>query len=141
MSEYVLAPSEELKHYGVLGMKWGVHKGNATKAYHKAVLKKKKLEKKRETAEIKSAKYQYLSDAENSKFLLRNPARARRYQTKASRYNLKSVGAKQRGIKWEKAMKEVFSNYDIKAVPGETVKVGRHQVEKYTLTPLVDLDK
>lgn len=36
--------NEELMHYGVIGMKWGVHKGNASKAYGKAIRKKTKLE-------------------------------------------------------------------------------------------------
>ena len=31
-------------HYGVIGMKWGVHKGNVAQAYSKATAKRKKLE-------------------------------------------------------------------------------------------------
>lgn len=31
-------------HYGVLGMKWGVHKGNVSQAYGKATAKRKKLD-------------------------------------------------------------------------------------------------
>lgn len=34
----------ELMHYGVLGMKWGVHRGNVAKAYGKASAKRKKLD-------------------------------------------------------------------------------------------------
>lgn len=34
----------ELMHYGVLGMKWGVHKGNVAQAYSKASTKRKKLD-------------------------------------------------------------------------------------------------
>lgn len=34
----------ELMHYGVLGMKWGVHRGNVSTAYGKATAKRKKLE-------------------------------------------------------------------------------------------------
>lgn len=37
---------DELMHYGVLGMKWGVHKGNVAQAYGKAMTKRKKLENK-----------------------------------------------------------------------------------------------
>ena len=28
--------NDELMHYGVLGMKWGVHRGHTSKAYGKA---------------------------------------------------------------------------------------------------------
>ena len=34
----------ELMHYGVIGMKWGVHRGNVAQAYSKATAKRKKLE-------------------------------------------------------------------------------------------------
>lgn len=34
----------ELKHYGVIGMKWGVHRGNVSSAYGKATAKRKKLD-------------------------------------------------------------------------------------------------
>lgn len=37
---YNSAPNDELYHYGVTGMKLGVRRGNATKAYNKAIKKK-----------------------------------------------------------------------------------------------------
>lgn len=44
-----------LKHYGVLGMKWGVRK-DPSKAYSKAVKKKNKLETKAAKTNLKAAK-------------------------------------------------------------------------------------
>ena len=40
---------DELKHYGVLGMKWGVHR-NPQRAYEKATKKLYKLNKKSQKA-------------------------------------------------------------------------------------------
>lgn len=47
--------NNELKHYGVLGMKWGVRR-NPPKAYSKAVKKKNRLDDKSSSLQIKGAK-------------------------------------------------------------------------------------
>lgn len=51
----VLKASEELKHYGVLGMKWGVRK-NPDKAYSKSIKKLQKIEKAQQKASTDRAK-------------------------------------------------------------------------------------
>lgn len=51
----VLKASEELKHYGVLGMKWGVRK-NPDKAYSKSIKKLRKIDKAKQKASTDRAK-------------------------------------------------------------------------------------
>lgn len=45
--------NDELMHYGVIGMKWGVHRGNVAQAYNKAAVKRNKLDNR--VAEAKKA--------------------------------------------------------------------------------------
>lgn len=44
---------DELMHYGVIGMKCGVHRGNVAQAYNKSAVKRKKLDNR--VAEAKKA--------------------------------------------------------------------------------------
>ena len=62
--------NDELMHYGVLGMKWGVHRGHASKAYGKASKKLNKLENKVDKAEQKADKAMYKADKRSYGFFL-----------------------------------------------------------------------
>ena len=73
----------ELKHYGVLGMKWGVHRGNVSQAYGKATDKRKKLD-----AKVVKAKKAY-----NNATIKANTGSAQKYQklqVKADRLQAKA---------------------------------------------------
>ena len=54
--------NKELYHYGVLGMKWGVRRGNVSKAYEKASKKLDKLDAKVEKKQQKANKLSAKAD-------------------------------------------------------------------------------
>lgn len=102
---------DELMHYGVPGMRWGVHRGHVKQAYDKATAKKKKLDNRvvkakdaYQKARIKantgvSQKYQKLqlkadrtqSKADKKKYgLFANESKAAELQAKADRMQYKA---------------------------------------------------
>lgn len=96
--------NEELMHYGVLGMKWGIHRGNVAQSYSKAVAKRNKLDKQVEVAKTKarkatvkantgvSAKYKKLqATADKKKYgFIPNQKKAIKFQIKADRAQFKA---------------------------------------------------
>ena len=118
INEYV--NDNYLAHYGVLGMKWGIRRGNVGKAYSKAVAKRDKLNQKVELArkdytkaQIKNSsrvvkKYQSLQaeadklqrKADKKKYgFFSNPNKAAKLQVKADRAQYKANKYKSRAEK------------------------------------------
>lgn len=123
---------DELMHYGVLGMKWGVHRGHVAQAYDKATTKRKKLESKvaktknaYEKAAIKantgvSQKYLKLqskadrlqSKADRKKYgLFTNASKAAKMQDKADRMQYKANKYKSRYAKRQANAGKTKSDY------------------------------
>lgn len=87
MTEYIVTRvnnTNELYHYGVLGMKWGVHH-NAAKAYSKAAAKSNKLQDKVEKTGQNYAKKSQKANSGVSTRYLKRQAKADKLQAKANK--------------------------------------------------------
>lgn len=125
----------ELYHYGVLGMKWGVRRGNTAKAYSKASKKLDKLDKKVTSAEDKvikrSKKY---DDALSSRFATnRRQEKAQRKVTEAAASYRKSL---RKANKWYKSMESTFAKTDVKLTT-EQVKRGKKYINRLSMDALI----
>lgn len=104
--------SDELRHYGVLGMKWGVRKGQTQKAYTKASKKLQKLNNMADKAQQKSRKamlkaekkrYSWFASEEDYEEAL---AKAQKVQYEANKKIHKAH-------KWYESMEKVFKDTDV----------------------------
>lgn len=96
MTVYGSASSEELCHYGILGMKWGVRK-DPRRAYEKSTKKLKQIAKSVDKADSKKKKY--------ANPLIRTSISDAKYEKWSRQYDKRRA----RGEKWYSSMKSEFS--------------------------------
>lgn len=118
--------SNEMYHYGVLDMRWGVRR-DPSKAYSKSIRKKTKLETKSAKLGLKSAKKQMKSIKLEKKANRLDDDRLREKSKKlfykANKLNLKSAKLRNKGAKWVKEMDKVFANYKVERTSDGSYRV------------------
>lgn len=123
---------EELEHYGVLGMKWGVRK-DPDKAYEKAGRKLEKLDKKVAKLNAKGAtrEQQALNKQQRSTGAILFKRHKAKVASKATRKALRTYQRSQakelKAYRWNEAMRKTFKDVKVSNANPKYVELG----EKY----------
>ena len=126
--------TDELYHYGVLGMKYGV-KRNPGAAYTKATSKSSRLVN------------QYINKSSRANSYNENArSRERRYITeigrgvterqikKAVKLDHKAEKARKKAVNWNKKISKAFKNADVSKIDNSVVDAGRKTVNEFNKT-------
>lgn len=119
--------NKELYHYGVVGMKWGIHRGRTTEAYEKASKKLKKLDDKIEKAQAKSRRA--TEKADNRRYGFATPGMRARAERKARKASYKVAKKTRKANKWLNKMDKTFSKTEIKSLSSEQLSMGKKYLD------------
>lgn len=131
MGSYTRNNSDELYHYGVLGMKWGVRRGRATQAYAKASKKLSKISTKVDKYDNRSRKMLRKADA-HEYGLFGSAKKAQKYRAKAAKNNYKSAKQMRKAVKWCNQMDKAFAGTSVKRVKAQ-VDLGKEYVKRLNM--------
>ena len=126
--DHVLSTNGELYHYGVLGMKWGVRRGNSAQAYEKASKKLNKLSKKADRLMDKAYDKKAKADKKASS-LFATEKSAKKADFKAQKALRKSVVATRKAQKWLRSMDQTFQSTPEK-LSKEQIEMGRVFIDR-----------
>ena len=118
--QFYTTNDDELTHYGVVGMRWGVRKGNTQAAYTKASKKLAKLD-------AKASKYQKKADKYTVKAQTRYINRDG-YAEMAKKNRRKALKNMRKAEKWYKQMDKAFKNTDVKLTEQQAA-IGRRYMQ------------
>lgn len=125
-NNYIITTDGELKHYGVLGMKWGVRRGNSARAYEKASKKLRKLDRKADKAVEKAYNKKEKADRKASSFFASEKS-ARKADFKAQKALRKATVKANKARKWLHEMDKTFKQTP-ESLSQEQIDLGK----KYT---------
>ena len=126
--------THELYHYGVLGMKWGVRRGNTSKAYEKASKKLSKLDAKVDKAEAEARKRKGQADAAAARrFISRD--KVSKYEFKAKKASAKAAVRLRKAERWYKSMESAFADTGV-SMSKEQIAMGQRYVEHMNMRTL-----
>ena len=139
-------PRGELLHYGVLGMKWGVHRarkavqsGDSTKSkaiaskhYAKAEAKLNKYDARYNKQAAKAKKQIVKAEAYKYGPFGGHQKKYRKAKAKADRSYYKATKQMKRGIKWYNKMEKNFASTGVHNLSTNTIDVGRKFIDNMT---------
>lgn len=126
MSDYIIT-NGELKHYGVVGMKWGVRK-DPSKAYGRASRKLNRLKAREAKKTVKAVKKRAKADKLGARWAGWGWGDVTKASKAAYRAERKQRKATIKAAKWEQHMSKAFKDVKISEISDKDLRVGSNYI-------------